>query len=124
MVLWSYFFFSSRRRHTRCSRDWSSDVCSSDLELVNEPSNRLTPRILADRAAAMAREVGLATDVLDESRIEELKMGGLLAVVEGSAVPAPVIIGTFTPPAVRPGAPEIGLVGKGVAFVTAGDFPI
>src|SRR2546422_2126602 len=26
------FFFSSRRRHTRCSRDWSSDVCSSDLE--------------------------------------------------------------------------------------------
>src|SRR6266436_10309810 len=27
------FFFSSRRRHTRCSRDWSSDVCSSDLAL-------------------------------------------------------------------------------------------
>src|SRR2546422_4157871 len=27
-----FFFFSSRRRHTRCSRDWSSDVCSSDLE--------------------------------------------------------------------------------------------
>src|SRR5207245_5979702 len=26
------FFFSSRRRHTRCYRDWSSDVCSSDLE--------------------------------------------------------------------------------------------
>src|SRR5690606_40250275 len=28
------FFFSSRRRHTRFSRDWSSDVCSSDLALV------------------------------------------------------------------------------------------
>src|SRR2546429_7236139 len=27
-----FFFFSSRRRHTRCSRDWSSDVCSSDLQ--------------------------------------------------------------------------------------------
>src|SRR2546422_7486933 len=27
----TFFFFSSRRRHTRCSRDWSSDVCSSDL---------------------------------------------------------------------------------------------
>src|SRR5205814_6932845 len=26
-----YFFFSSRRRHTRCLSDWSSDVCSSDL---------------------------------------------------------------------------------------------
>src|SRR2546429_645579 len=29
----SRLFFSSRRRHTRCSRDWSSDVCSSDLLL-------------------------------------------------------------------------------------------
>src|SRR5262245_63047985 len=28
-----FFFFSSRRRHTRCLSDWSSDVCSSDLEL-------------------------------------------------------------------------------------------
>src|SRR5205814_7484846 len=28
-----YFFFSSRRRHTRCLSDWSSDVCSSDLFL-------------------------------------------------------------------------------------------
>src|SRR5947199_3219096 len=33
MILSSYyiFFFSSRRRHTRCLSDWSSDVCSSDL---------------------------------------------------------------------------------------------
>src|SRR5205809_6953457 len=29
--IFCFFFFSSRRRHTRCSRDWSSDVCSSDL---------------------------------------------------------------------------------------------
>src|SRR6266498_6165597 len=29
------FFFSSRRRHTRCGRDWSSDVCSSDLAVRN-----------------------------------------------------------------------------------------
>src|SRR5690606_40156793 len=29
-----FFFFSSRRRHTRFSRDWSSDVCSSDLGVV------------------------------------------------------------------------------------------
>src|SRR5687768_18526315 len=31
MIFFCFFFFSSRRRHTRCSRDWSSDVCSSDL---------------------------------------------------------------------------------------------
>src|SRR5438128_1202651 len=30
------FFFSSRRRHTRCYRDWSSDVCSSDLSWSND----------------------------------------------------------------------------------------
>src|SRR5690554_5663849 len=30
------FFFSSRRRHTRCGRDWSSDVCSSDLDLLGD----------------------------------------------------------------------------------------
>src|SRR5690606_39881638 len=40
-----FFFFSSRRRHTRFSRDWSSDVCSSDLhsEFVN-----LVERMLED----------------------------------------------------------------------------
>src|SRR5207245_7377554 len=31
-----FFFFSSRRRHTRCYRDWSSDVCSSDLTTEKE----------------------------------------------------------------------------------------
>src|SRR3989442_2703983 len=31
------FFFSSRRRHTRCGRDWSSDVCSSDLAVLGGP---------------------------------------------------------------------------------------
>src|SRR5687768_18483098 len=34
-IFFFFFFFSSRRRHTRCSRDWSSDVCSSDLEYLS-----------------------------------------------------------------------------------------
>src|SRR5687768_18515978 len=37
------FLFSSRRRHTRCSRDWSSDVCSSDLGVegaIDEAASR------------------------------------------------------------------------------------
>src|SRR5690606_40658030 len=33
-----HFFFSSRRRHTRFSRDWSSDVCSSDLNEIHNNS--------------------------------------------------------------------------------------
>src|SRR5205814_7420480 len=32
LVVMLFFFFSSRRRHTRCLSDWSSDVCSSDLD--------------------------------------------------------------------------------------------
>src|SRR5207249_9266098 len=32
--LYRFFFFSSRRRHTRSKRDWSSDVCSSDLRIL------------------------------------------------------------------------------------------
>src|SRR5690606_39961912 len=34
-----YFFFSSRRRHTRFSRDWSSDVCSSDLQFITDTAD-------------------------------------------------------------------------------------
>src|SRR5579872_1375932 len=34
ITIFFFFFFSSRRRHTRCGRDWSSDVCSSDLNPV------------------------------------------------------------------------------------------
>src|SRR5690606_39943943 len=33
-IMFLFFFFSSRRRHPRFSRDWSSDVCSSDLEFL------------------------------------------------------------------------------------------
>src|SRR5436305_2793934 len=36
-----FFFFSSRRRHTRCGRDWSSDVCSSDLHRRHRAGRRL-----------------------------------------------------------------------------------
>src|SRR5439155_17569490 len=49
MILFN--FFSSRRRHTRWPRDWSSDVCSSDLALANELRNRhrlLSARIVHD----------------------------------------------------------------------------
>src|SRR5690554_7966923 len=40
-----FFFFSSRRRHTRCGRDWSSDVCSSDL-LISSYEWAMTTTIL------------------------------------------------------------------------------
>jgi len=89
-------------------------------ELGNEPSNRLTPRMLADRAAAMAREAGLSVDILDENKIAELKMGALLSVAQGSAEPPRMIIITYTPSTVKSGAPVLGLVGKAITFDTGG----
>src|SRR6266436_7975172 len=50
------FFFSSRRRHTRCSRDWSSDVCSSDLGCSQCDAEREACRKLADQAIALAAQ--------------------------------------------------------------------
>src|SRR5215813_15101808 len=38
-----FFFFSSRRRHTRCGREWSSDVCSSDLRAAAESQGPFEP---------------------------------------------------------------------------------
>src|SRR3989449_5748682 len=53
----SFFFFSSRRRHTRCSRDWSSDVCSSDLDFVDlietDPARRVKLKISHERLAKL-----------------------------------------------------------------------
>jgi len=89
-------------------------------DLVNEPSNKLTPRILAEKAEAMAREAGLAVDILDEKRIADLKMGALLSVAQGSVEPPRVIVVTYTPAKVKADAPVIGLVGKAVTFDTGG----
>ncbi len=89
-------------------------------ELGNEPSNRLTPRMFAERAEAMARDAGLHVEVLDEPRIAELKMGALLSVAQGSAEPPRLVVVTYAPPQTAPGAPVRGLVGKAITFDTGG----
>src|SRR5271154_1248823 len=88
--------------------------------LINEPSNKLTPRVLAERAEAMGKEFGLAVDILDEKRIAELKMGALIGVAQGSVEPPRVIVLTYTPANVKEGAPVLALVGKAVTFDTGG----
>src|SRR6266496_4540720 len=50
-----FFFFSSRRRHTRSLRDWSSDVCSSDLRVV-ERGLHLLPRRRGERLVIVERD--------------------------------------------------------------------
>jgi leucyl aminopeptidase len=89
-------------------------------DLVNEPSNKLTPKILAAKAEAMAKEAGLAVEVLDEKKIADLKMGALLSVAQGSIEPPRMIVITYTPANAKAGAPVVGLVGKAVTFDTGG----
>src|SRR5689334_7330005 len=55
-VVWCFFFFSSRRRHTRWNCDWSSDVCSSDLARVKKQRRGLG-RVAVQRDKRAVREV-------------------------------------------------------------------
>jgi leucyl aminopeptidase len=89
-------------------------------DLINEPSNKLTPKILAEKAEAMARQAGLAVEILDEKKIADLKMGALLSVAQGGPEPPRMIVITYTPANPKPGAPVIGFVGKAVTFDTGG----
>src|SRR2546427_3059738 len=53
LVLFIFFFFSSRRRHTRFDCDWSSDVCSSDLDRQGPPEYN---KVLAQRRAEAVKQ--------------------------------------------------------------------
>src|SRR5439155_8101186 len=87
LFLFFFFFFSSRRRHTRWPRDWSSDVCSSDLhpvpagDEVRVVQDRLQERDvrgdtpdaeLGDRAAGTGDGDG---EVAAATRSEERRVG-------------------------------------------------
>src|SRR2546421_2778756 len=82
-----FFFFSSRRRHTRSDRDWSSDVCSSDLvaaekdqsavQSVVEPKARCIQGVLIGKTGAERRLPRLisARIRIFGSRSEERRVG-------------------------------------------------
>ncbi|WCN38962.1 leucyl aminopeptidase [Aneurinibacillus uraniidurans] len=87
-------------------------------DLVNEPGNKMTPAILADRARSIARNHNLEITVLNKAELEELGMGALLGVGQASVNEAKMIVLKYH------GAPDsrevLGLVGKGVTFDTGG----
>jgi leucyl aminopeptidase len=88
-------------------------------ELANEPSNRMTPTILAERARKMAQEFGLKCEVYGADKIKELKMGAFWGVAQGSDEPPALIVLRYEP-ADAPATPVLGLVGKGITFDTGG----
>ena len=88
-------------------------------DLVNEPSNRMTPTMLGARAKKMAQEVGLKCEVYGADKIKELKMGAFWSVAQGSDEPPALIVMKYEP-AGAPEKPMLGLVGKGITFDTGG----
>src|SRR5438105_7719712 len=70
-----FFFFSSRRRHTRSTRDWSSDVCSSDLRLLTND----VPTGVRNRAWFYLAQVWYARGYLDRAEEALRKVNGKLS---------------------------------------------
>jgi leucyl aminopeptidase len=87
--------------------------------MVNEPANLLTPTKMAAMARQMAFESGLECEVLEQSQMQELGMGALLGVSQGSAEPPAFIVIGYRP-ADSTSKTHLGLIGKGVTFDTGG----
>jgi leucyl aminopeptidase len=88
-------------------------------DLVNEPSNRMTPTILAERAQSMAARFGLECEVLGPAEIQALKMGAFWSVAQGSEEPPKLMVIRYIPKN-APAEPVVGLIGKGITFDTGG----
>ncbi|MGH9474929.1 MAG: leucyl aminopeptidase [Terriglobales bacterium] len=88
-------------------------------QLANEPGNRLTPAMLGERAQAMARQAGLACELIGPDRARELKMGAFLAVAQGSAEPPCMMVLRYNG-AAAPAGPTLGIIGKGITFDSGG----
>lgn len=87
-------------------------------DLVNEPSNYMTPTQMADAARQLAQKYGLQVEVLDKEKIAELGMGGLLGVAQGSQQPPKFIILDYK--GRDSNESDIALVGKGITFDSGG----
>ena len=87
-------------------------------DLSNQPSNHLTPTLLAEKAEEIAEKVGLNCTVFDKSTLEEKGFRTLLAVSQGSAEEPRFIILEYKPEG--DGQDTVALVGKGITFDTGG----
>ena len=88
-------------------------------DLVNEPGNRMTPTMLADRAKQMCDEVGLQCEVYGPDKIKELNMGAFWSVAQGSDEEPRLIVMRYEPTR-APKKRVLGLVGKGITFDSGG----
>ena len=86
-------------------------------DLVNTPGGSLNARDMAEVALQVAKESGLAVEVMDEDAMEKAGMGGMLGVNKGSDEPPRLIKMTYSP---RNPSGSVALVGKGIMFDSGG----
>jgi leucyl aminopeptidase len=86
-------------------------------DLGNGPCNIVTPKMLAERAVEVCKEVGVKCTVYGRREIERMKMGGLLAVNRASSEEPRFVVMEYTPKKARA---HVALVGKGITFDSGG----
>src|SRR5215475_537021 len=78
-----FFFFSSRRRHTRFSRDWSSDVCSSDLAKCASGEGHRLSVLTVSYPGGRTRQLSLRSEMVPLVRRWLANYQRLKAAIEG-----------------------------------------
>ena len=94
-------------------------------DLQNEPGNNLTPELLANRVVTEVRQFGIKATVFGEREIQKRKMGGLIAIGQGSINKPRFIVLEYKPALKtkknkKAKSKKIALVGKGITFDTGG----
>jgi leucyl aminopeptidase len=95
------------------------DATLKARDLVNEPVNMLNATDLANAFKAMGKQAGFKVEVFNKAKITQLKMGGLLAVNQGSVDPPTFTVMEYKPKNPKNKKPYV-LVGKGVVYDTGG----
>jgi len=87
-------------------------------DMVNEPANHMTPSSMAEQAKGLAESYGLELSVLERAEMQELGMGALLGVAQGSRQPPKFIVIHYR--GSDSAETDIALVGKGITFDSGG----
>lgn len=95
------------------------DATSKARDLVNEPVNVINSVALADAFKEFGKKAGFKVEVFNKAKIQQLKMGGLLAVNQGSVDPPTFTVMEYKPARPKNKKPYV-LVGKGVVYDTGG----
>jgi len=95
-----------------------AEAANHTRDMANEPANELPPAAFGARAQELAKEAGLACEVLDEKKLQQMGMGALLGVGVGSAQPPRFIIMKYRGKAST--KKTLGLIGKGITFDSGG----